>query len=71
MEYFIIQKKGEPYVEGGSWCLNVILYSSETGAMYKDTIIGGRKSDFNQFKKGDVYTPKTGKVLEPYNKSKS
>lgn len=69
MEYFIIQKKTAPFVDGGFWCVDIIVSSSESGNLYKDRVFGRtRKELLLSVKKGETYLPKEGKVLEPINK---
>lgn len=68
MEYYIIQKKTAPFVDGGFWCVDIIISSSVTGKLYKDRIIGGTKKELlSKVKKGEVYLPEEGKLLEPIN----
>lgn len=69
MEYYIIQKKTAPFVDGGFWCVDIIVSSSETGKLYKDRVFGGtRKELLSNLKKGEAYFPKEGKVLESIDK---
>lgn len=69
MEYYIIQKKTAPFVDGGFWCVDIIVSSSETGTLYKDRVFGRTKKELLlSLKKGEAYIPKQGKVLEPYIK---
>lgn len=64
MESYIVQKKSVPYVNGGVWCVDIIISSSDTGKLYKDIVYGGRKRDLLNIKKGDIHIPKAGKTLE-------
>lgn len=66
MEYYIIQKKTLPYVNGGFWCVDIIVASSETGKMYKDKVFGIRKV-LLKIKKGEIHIPKSDKELEEIN----
>lgn len=63
MEYYIVQKKTSPYVEGGFWCIDIIVSSSETGNMYKDKVFGTRK-ELLRIKRGNIHIPKSDKELE-------
>lgn len=63
MEYYIVQKKTAPYVNGGFWCIDIIVSSSETGNLYRDRVFG-RRIELLNIKKGDVHIPKLGKILE-------
>lgn len=70
MEYFIVQKKTQPYVDGGFWCIDITVSSSETGELYKDRVFGPRK-DLLKVKKGDIHTPKSGKEMKKVNITQS
>lgn len=63
MGYYIVQKKSRPYVNGGFWCVDIIVSSSETGVLYKD-LVYGKRIELEQIKKGDTYIPKYNKELE-------
>lgn len=63
MEYYTVEKKTAPYVNDGFWCIDIIVSSSETGNLYRDRVFG-RRVELLNIKKGDVHTPKSGKILE-------
>lgn len=33
MEYYIVQKKSQPYINGGFWCIDIIVSLSVTGRL--------------------------------------